>query len=108
VFVLGPPHDADLLADEDPHGGEGFPDDAHGLTFSAAATAPAGAGAARDVVLGGFGTGFLLVREAGASRRAYVVTNRHVVEPGRARFLFRSSHRCGDHCEHNSLEHRRV
>jgi len=46
VYVLGPPHDADLLADEDPHGGEGFPDDAHGFTFSAAATAPAGAGAA--------------------------------------------------------------
>jgi hypothetical protein len=46
VFVLGPPHDADLLADEDPHGGEGFPDDAHGFTFSAATTAPAGTGVA--------------------------------------------------------------
>ncbi len=46
VFVLGPPHDADLLADEDPHGGEGFPDDGQGFTFSAAATAPAGTAAA--------------------------------------------------------------
>jgi beta-lactamase superfamily II metal-dependent hydrolase len=45
VFVLGPPHDADLLADEDPHGAEGFPDD-HAFTFSAAATAGAGAGVA--------------------------------------------------------------
>jgi hypothetical protein len=42
VFVFGPPHDADLLADEDPHGTEGFPDDPNAFTFSAATTAKAG------------------------------------------------------------------
>lgn len=41
VYVLGPPRDPDLLKDEDPVGSEGFPrgDSAHGLSFSAAATA---------------------------------------------------------------------
>ena len=43
AFVLGPPHDADLLADEDPQGSEGFPDDANGFTFTAAATGKTGA-----------------------------------------------------------------
>jgi beta-lactamase superfamily II metal-dependent hydrolase len=42
VFVLGPPHDAVLLADEDPRAGEGFPDDTHGFTFGAAARRTAG------------------------------------------------------------------
>ena len=40
AFVLGPPRDPDLLSDEDPIGDEAFPrDDAHGLSFSAAALA---------------------------------------------------------------------
>jgi hypothetical protein len=39
AYVLGPPRDPDLLADEDPKGSEAFPDDdAHGITFAAAAT----------------------------------------------------------------------
>jgi beta-lactamase superfamily II metal-dependent hydrolase len=42
TFVLGPPRDEELLKDEDPHGSEGFPGDASGLTFAAAV----GAGAA--------------------------------------------------------------
>lgn len=39
VFILGPPEDADLIADEDPHDGEGFPK-THALSFSAAAQTP--------------------------------------------------------------------
>jgi hypothetical protein len=39
VYVLGPPRSEDLLADEDPRGSEAFPDDAHALSFSAAASA---------------------------------------------------------------------
>lgn len=39
AFVLGPPMDADLIADEDPRSGEGFPDEeAEALTFAAAAS----------------------------------------------------------------------
>jgi hypothetical protein len=38
VYVLGPPRDANLIADEDPRGSEGFPaDSVHGFTFGAAA-----------------------------------------------------------------------
>ena len=41
AFVLGPPRNPDLLADEDPVGDEGFPQQkgAHGLSFGAAAAA---------------------------------------------------------------------
>jgi beta-lactamase superfamily II metal-dependent hydrolase len=40
AFVLGPPRKPDLLSDEDPVGDEAFPrDDAHELSFSAAASA---------------------------------------------------------------------
>jgi hypothetical protein len=40
AFVLGPPRDPKLLSDEDPVGDEAFPrDDAHSLSFSAAALA---------------------------------------------------------------------
>ena len=43
AFVLGPPRDPKLLSDEDPVGDEAFPrDDAHGLSFSAAALASGG------------------------------------------------------------------
>ncbi len=51
AYVLGPPRSEDLLRDEDPIGGEGFPDDAsggHGLTFSAAAMAHAERGANKE------------------------------------------------------------
>ncbi len=48
AFVLGPPHDADLLSDEDPVGDEAFPrdDGGHGLTFRAAVAGGAGPGRA--------------------------------------------------------------
>ena len=36
AFILGPPESAELIADEDPRDGEGFPR-GHGLSFSAAA-----------------------------------------------------------------------
>ena len=36
AFILGPPESADLIADEDPRDGEGFPR-GHGLSFAAAA-----------------------------------------------------------------------
>jgi beta-lactamase superfamily II metal-dependent hydrolase len=40
AFILGPPESAELIADEDPRDGEGFPQD-HAFSFSAAArTAP--------------------------------------------------------------------
>lgn len=43
VYVLGPPRDPDLLADEDPKGSEAFPDDnAHAITFAAAAASNGG------------------------------------------------------------------
>ena len=46
VFVFGPPHDCDLLDDEDPQGSEAFPDDKpHRFTFRAAAEAAARAAA---------------------------------------------------------------
>jgi len=51
VFVLGPPSREDLLADEDPLGDEGFPQDGssvHGLTFAAAAMAHAENGKANS------------------------------------------------------------
>jgi hypothetical protein len=38
AYVLGPPESGELIADEDPRDGEGFPQD-HGLSFSAAARA---------------------------------------------------------------------
>jgi len=38
AFILGPPESAELIADEDPRDGEGFPQD-HGMSFAAAATA---------------------------------------------------------------------
>ena len=41
AFILGPPESAELIADEDPRDGEGFPQD-HSLSFTAAARAPAG------------------------------------------------------------------
>lgn len=41
AFILGPPENADLIADEDPRDGEGFPRD-HGLSLAAAARAPQG------------------------------------------------------------------
>jgi hypothetical protein len=46
VFVLGPPRDPDLIADEDPRGREAFPGDGHGLTFGAAASGAPGVCAA--------------------------------------------------------------
>lgn len=47
AYVLGPPRDEDLLLDEDPRDGEGFPDGhAMGFTFRAAAVSASGAGAA--------------------------------------------------------------
>jgi hypothetical protein len=39
AYVLGPPEDADLIADEDPKGSEAFPRDS-GLSFAAAAQRP--------------------------------------------------------------------
>jgi len=44
AYVLGPPRDEDLLVDEDPKSGEGFPDDdAPSFTFRAAASSGTGA-----------------------------------------------------------------
>jgi beta-lactamase superfamily II metal-dependent hydrolase len=43
AFVLGPPRDEDLLVDEDPHAGEGFPEGgSSGFTFRAAAASETG------------------------------------------------------------------
>src|SRR5207342_3483799 len=39
AFILGPPENADLIADEDPRDGEGFPQD-HPLSFAGAFRAP--------------------------------------------------------------------
>ena len=41
AFVLGPPESAELIADEDPRDGEGFPPD-HAISFAAAARSPLG------------------------------------------------------------------
>lgn len=41
AFILGPPESAELIADEDPRLGEGFPQ-AHAFSFAAAARAPQG------------------------------------------------------------------
>ncbi len=41
AYILGPPESAELIADEDPRDGEGFPQD-HGISFAAAARAPQG------------------------------------------------------------------
>jgi serine protease Do len=47
----------------------------------AAANAPQGEGGFyRAAAAGGFGSGFVLVRHAGSDSKAFVVTNRHVVE----------------------------
>lgn len=44
VYVLGPPHQEDLIRDEDPRGAEGFPQDdrPHGFSLGAAALAESG------------------------------------------------------------------
>jgi hypothetical protein len=39
AFIFGPPENADLIADEDPQPGEGFPQD-HAFSFAAAARVP--------------------------------------------------------------------
>lgn len=46
AFILGPPRDEDLLLDEDPRDGEGFPEGANTFSFRAAASSDAGVGVA--------------------------------------------------------------
>jgi len=66
AFVFGPPEDADLIADEDPKSGEGFPQN-HAFSFAAAA---------RATSLDSTGTG-----DANAPRRRSSPFRRHFFVP---------------------------